>query len=33
MSPVLGLHGDDIAAIAAVVLIWVVLSRLARRRR
>ncbi len=30
--PVLALHGPDVLAIAAVILIWVVMSRLRRRR-
>jgi len=29
---ILALHGEDIAAIAAVILLWVVLRRLRRRR-
>ena len=30
---VLALHAEDIVAIAAVILVWVGLRRLARRRR
>jgi hypothetical protein len=30
---VLALHGSDILAIAGVIILWVVLQRLQRRRR